>query len=258
MAETTTRIAINGGGGRMGQRILALAREDERFEVVAMMEAPDHPYVGKEVGGIRYTATLSADADVVIDFSLPAGTETVIAQALNRKTAMVIGTTGHSRAQLGMIQQAAKDIPIVHAPNMSVGVNVLFKLVAEAAKALGDAYDIEISETHHRFKKDAPSGTALGIARAICEATGKDMDKVLRHGRSGEAPRQPGEIGMHALRMGDVVGEHTASFSTLGETISLSHSAHSRDTFVGGALRAARWVAGRPAGLYSMMNVLGL
>ncbi len=140
----------------------------------------------------------------------------------------------------------------------AVGVNVLLKVVAEVAKALGADYDIEIAETHHRFKKDAPSGTALALAKSICAATGRDVGDALTYGRGGQCPRKPGEIGMHALRVGDTVGEHTVYFGNLGETISIGHSAHTRDTFVRGALRAAQWVANKPAGLYSMHDVLGI
>lgn len=255
MAEKI-KLAINGAAGRMGQRIFALAREDERFEVACMIEAGGHPYAGKEVGGVKYRDGLTGDADVVIDFSLPKGTESIVAAAMNRNVAMVIGTTGLSGPQQGAIDEAAKHIAIIQAANMSMGVNLLLKLVAEAAAVLGDAYDIEIVESHHRFKKDAPSGTALALARSICQATGKNFETSLKHGRRGEDPRQDGEIGMHAVRMGDVAGVHTVSFGAIGETITLGHNAHTRDTFALGALRAAAWVKGRPAGKYSMTDVL--
>jgi 4-hydroxy-tetrahydrodipicolinate reductase len=171
---------------------------------------------------------------------------------------MVVGTTGLSDGDHAAIDEAGKIIPVLQAPNMSLGVNLLFALAARAARQLGDDYDIEIVEAHHRFKVDAPSGTALGIARAICDATGKDMAKDLVHGREGESPRQRGQIGMHALRLGDVVGRHTVSFATLGEELQLTHNATSRDVFARGALRAAQWLAGKPAGRYGMADVLGL
>jgi 4-hydroxy-tetrahydrodipicolinate reductase len=171
---------------------------------------------------------------------------------------MVIGTTGLTESQLAEVADAAGSIPIVQAPNMSVGVNLLFRLAGQVAKALGAEYDVEITETHHRFKKDAPSGTALALARSICDATGRELADVAVHGRSGESPRKAGEIGMHALRLGDTVGEHRVDFGCLGETVTVMHSAHSRDTFARGALRAAEWVVGRPAGLYTMLDVLGL
>ncbi len=156
-------------------------------------------------------------------------------------------------------KKAGETIPVLLAPNMSLGVNVLFHLVGQVANALGDAYDIEITETHHRFKKDAPSGTALELARQICAASNKDFDSCITHGRSGaEAPRKPGNIGMHARRQGDVIGEHTVAFSTLGETVELSHKAHSRDIFARGALRAAAWLVGKEPGLYDMLDLLEL
>ena len=170
--------------------------------------------------------------------------------------ATVIGTTGLTESQLAAVADAAAKIAVVHAPNMSVGVNLLFKIVGEMAAALGPEYDIEITETHHRFKRDAPSGTALGLARGICEATGRSAGDALVHGRSGKCPRQGGQIGMHAIRLGDTVGEHSVQFGSLGETVTISHCAHTRDIFAVGALRAAEWVAGRKPGLYSMQDVL--
>jgi len=174
------------------------------------------------------------------------------------RMAMVVGTTGLTESQQAAVADAAAEVPIVHAANMSVGVNVLLKVVGEVAKALGPDYDIEIAETHHRFKKDAPSGTAIALARGICEATGRDYGEVAVLGRGGQCPRNTGEIGMHAIRLGDTVGEHTVHFGCLGETVTLGHSAHTRDTFARGALRAAQWVVGKPAGLYTMQDVLGL
>ena len=171
---------------------------------------------------------------------------------------MIIGTTGLTVSHLAEIADTAADIPIVRAANMSVGVNVLLKIVGEVAAALGEDYDIEIAETHHRFKKDAPSGTAIALARAICRATGKEYTDVAVLGRGGQCPRNPGEIGMHALRVGDTVGEHTVHFGNLGETITLGHTAHTRDTFARGALRAAQWITAKPSGLYTMQDVLGL
>jgi 4-hydroxy-tetrahydrodipicolinate reductase len=205
---------------------------------------------------VAISESLQGEPDVIIDFSTPEGTLKWLAIARKRKIGMVIGTTGLTESQLAEIADTASTIRIVQAPNMSVGVNLLFKLVGQVAKALGEDYDIEITETHHRFKKDAPSGTALGLARSICDATGKDMASTLVHGRSGLSPRKSGEIGMHALRVGDTVGEHSVYFGNLGETITISHSAHTRDTFVRGALRAAEWLAGQKPGLYSMQDVL--
>lgn len=251
-----TKIAINGAAGRMGQRLIAMAGESQDLQVVCAIDAPGHPAQGQFAGPVTIGERLCSEAEVVIDFSLPVGTMALLPQAVERLCAMVIGTTGLSADQQAKIDEAARAIPIVQAPNMSVGVNVMLRLVAEAAKALGEPYDIEIVEAHHRFKKDAPSGTALGLAKSICEATGRDFEAALVHGREGESPRQAGTIGMHAVRMGDVVGDHTVYFATLGEQVRIGHTAHTRDTFVGGALRAAAWVKGRPAGRYTMADVL--
>lgn len=250
------KLAINGAGGRMGQRLLSLAKDDPTFEVVCAIEADDHPFIGKQFDSVPYVSRLSSAADVVVDFSLPEGTEKMLAQAINGGTALVIGTTGLTGHQQTLVDQAARSIPIVQAANYGVGINVLLKLVAQAARFLGEQYDVEIVEAHHRFKKDAPSGTALALGRSVCEALGKDLDENSRHGRQGPTPRVGGEIGFHAVRLGDTVGDHAVHFGTLGETITLSHSAHSRDTFALGALRAAAWLAGKPAGKYSMEDVL--
>ena len=258
MSSRTVKVAINGAAGRMGQRLIALGAESKELRIVAAIEAAGNPTVGSQAGPVTITDTLVGQPDVVIDFSLPAGTMAILPEVVKAGAAMVIGTTGFEPAQQAKIDEAARRIPIVQAANMSMGVNLLFKLVAEAAKALGEAYDIEIVEAHHRFKKDAPSGTAMGLAKSICAATGKDLDATLKHGREGISPRQSGEIGMHAVRVGDTIGEHTVYFGSLGETITMGHSAHTRDTFANGALRAAGWVKGKPAGKYSMADVLGL
>ncbi|KPK83587.1 MAG: hypothetical protein AMJ81_07830 [Phycisphaerae bacterium SM23_33] len=259
-----TKIALTGAAGRMGRRIAALALEDKRFRLVSAMEMPGHQAMGSDVGtlcgrgpvGLAVSENLQGDPQVILDFSTPESTLAWLAAAREKKIAMVIGTTGLTESQLAEVADSASEIPIVQAPNMSVGVNLLFKIVGEVAQALGEDYDIEITEAHHRFKKDAPSGTALGLARSVCQATGRAMPDVLVHGRSGACPRKPGEIGMHAIRLGDTVGEHSVCFGNLGETVTLSHSAHTRDTFARGALRAAEWVAGRKAGLYTMQDVL--
>ncbi len=260
------RIAITGTAGRMGRRIAALAIESEQFDIVSALETRGHEALGKDVGdlagvgtfGLKVTDTLQDAPEVLIDFSQPEGTLRWLEACRQVETAMVIGTTGLTDSQRAAVADSAGTIPIVQAANMSVGVNVLLKAVAQVASALGDDYDIEIAETHHRFKKDAPSGTALALVRAICEATGKDPGETIVHGRAGQCPRKPGEIGIHALRVGDTVGEHAVHFGNLGETVTISHSAHTRDTFARGALRAARWVADKKPGLYAMADVLGL
>jgi len=260
------KIAIAGAAGRMGRRIAALAMQAGSFQIVSATEAPASEFIGQDLGqlagegnsGLKISGEITPKPDVLIDFSTPRGTEKNLDVCCKSGIAMVIGTTGLSPAQQSMVAKAAGTIPIIQAANYSVGVNVLLGVVGQVAKLLGEDYDIEISEIHHRFKKDAPSGTALALAKAICSATGKDMEKTLVHGREGNSPRQQGEIGMHALRVGDTVGEHSVCYGSLGETITISHSAHTRDTFARGSLRSASWLAGKPAGLYTMKDVLGL
>jgi 4-hydroxy-tetrahydrodipicolinate reductase len=263
----TTIIAINGAAGRMGQRLIHLAREDKELALGAALEAADHPLLGRDVGevcglgliGVPLQAELDLGqrVDVVIDFSAPQGTMQAVALCLQRRLPLVVATTGHTLTQRRDIEEAAHDTAILMAPNMSLAVNVLFELVGQAARLLaGKGFDVEIVEKHHRFKKDAPSGTALHFARIVQEAMGQTH---LRHGREGQIGERPaGEIGMHALRVGDNVGEHTVVFSTLGETLELSHKGHSRDSYARGALLAAKFLAGKPPGRYTMKDVLGL
>ena len=260
------RIAINGAGGRMGGRLVDLASQEKDMAVVAALEQPGHNALGRDAGelagcgslGVELACEWTAPTDVLIDFTSPEGTLLRLAEAVETGVAVVIGTTGLNDEQKAKIAEAAQKIPVLFAPNMSVGVNLLFRLVGEVAAALGEDYDIEIVEAHHRFKKDAPSGTALHLAEKIVEATGHSMADDVVHGREGiVGARGPKEIGMHAVRAGDIVGDHTVIYSTLGERIELTHRAHTRDTFVRGALRCARFLADKPPGLYSMANVLG-
>jgi 4-hydroxy-tetrahydrodipicolinate reductase len=260
-------LVINGAAGRMGKRIVALAYESKQFDIVGAVEYADHPDLGKDVGvlagieamNVELSAAFPDSADVMIDFSLPDAAEVSIDHCAKNTIALVLGTTGLSPAHIARIKEAARKIPIVQATNMSLGMNLLFATVGTVAKALGEAYDIEIVEAHHRFKKDAPSGTALSLAEHICDETGRDYPGTLVHGREGtDTAREKGTIGMHAVRGGDIVGEHSVLYTTLGETVTISHSAHTRDTFVRGALRAADWVTGQTPGLYNMLDVLGL
>jgi len=246
----------------MGRRIIALAAEDGNFDIVGAVEKPDHPDVGKDAGvlagvrqlDVKLTGDFTGKADVAIDFSLPEA-----ADRTKNKTGLVLGTTGLSDSQRKKIENASSKIAVVCATNMSVGMNTLFALVGKVASMLGDDYDIEIVEQHHRFKKDAPSGSALTLAENIAKATGKKFPDCLTYGRQGkDALRNKGDIGIHAVRAGDIVGIHSVIFSTLGETITLNHTAHSRDTFARGALRAAAWLIGKKPGLFSMADVLGL
>jgi 4-hydroxy-tetrahydrodipicolinate reductase len=237
------------------------------LQVAAAVDSGNHPEQSADIGdaagvgklGIAVTPTLplGTHIDVMIDFSLPEGTMNVLQTCVSRKIPLVVATTGHSEAQKRDIEGAAHHTAILMAPNMSLVVNVLFKLVREAAAALkGKGFDVEIIERHHRFKKDSPSGTALHFAKIIQEAMGEM--KVV-HGREGlVGERTPGEIGMHAVRSGDNVGEHTILFSTLGETMELVHKGHTRDAYVRGALQAAKFLATKSAGRYTMNDVLGL
>lgn len=261
------RIAIAGAAGRTGRRIVALAAEDAAFEVAAALEAPGRPAVGRDAGGLAGVTgltlpiadRLSAPFDVLIDFSLPEGTLRWLDVCLREQRPMVIGTTGHDETALRRIREASRQTPVLMAPNMSVGVNVLLRIARQLGAMLDAAYDVEIVEAHHRFKVDAPSGTALALCAAVQEgrrSAGSPEPQVV-HGRCGPTGQRPTEqIGMHSLRIGDTVGEHSVQFGTLGETISLSHAAHSRDAFAAGALRAARWIVGKPPGLYDMQDVL--
>ncbi len=262
-----SRLIVNGAAGRMGRRIVALSCEDGGFEIVGAAERGDHPEIGRDAGvlagvgevGVSLGSEYPSDADVMIDFTWPGVTDDVIAHCVSNGISLVIGTTGLSDEQQEGLVKASERIAVVYATNMSVGMNVLFTLVAKAAQMLGEEYDIEIVEAHHRFKKDAPSGSALSLAESVAEATGRDWPGCLVHGRQGgDALREKGSIGMHAIRGGDITGQHSVIYSTLGETVRLSHDAHNRDNFVHGALRAGLWLRGKEAGMYTMKQVLGV
>lgn len=261
------RLGVNGICGRMGMRISELAIKDKDFVLTQAIENENHPSLGKDVGpmigseelGIKITDKIIPEnkIDVLIDFSSPIATIQRINECCNNNIGIVIGTTGLSDEQKKDVNSAAEKIPCLIAPNMSVGVNLLFDLVSQVAAALGDESDIEIIETHHRFKKDAPSGTALRIAERICEATGRKMEDDVVYGRYGQVgERKKNEIGVHAVRSGDTVGIHKVIFDSSGECIEITHDAHSRDTFASGSLRAAKFIAGRSPGLYSINDVL--
>ena len=263
------RVGVTGAAGRMGITVIRLVSEDRSLALAAALEVPGHPMLGEDAGlvaglgqpiGVKLSKEFLATVDVVVDFSLPAGTLAVLPACVKDAIPMVIGTTGFDEAQLRKLDEAAKEIPIVFAPNFSVGVNLLLSLVGKVAAALGDDYDCEIVEMHHRFKKDAPSGTAMKLAETIAKATGRDLKKDGVFGRAGAVgQRKKGEIGILALRGGDVVGDHTVTFAALGERVELAHKAGSRDTFARGSLRAAKFLLeGKKPGLYSMLDVLGL
>ena len=261
MTRAVTRIAVVGAAGRMGREVVGAALEDGDFELVGGVVETGADEVGADLGelcgagriGVAATKDPPDNAEALIEFTEPEAT----VEHLSYARPAVIGTTGLSEAQLQRVEEAAKNVPIVLAPNMSVGVSLLREVVRELSEKLGAGYDVEIVEAHHRNKVDAPSGTALLLARAAAEGRGKDLEDIAVYGREGRAPRHEGEIGIHALRGGAVVGEHRVIFYGQGEEVEVAHRALSRRTFAAGALRAARFVATAEPGLYSMRDVLG-
>ena len=247
-----TRVALAGAGGRMGRTLIDAVLADRELELGAAFDV-----AAGQHGGVKITADASAAAscDVLVDFSRPEGT----LANLKHARAMVIGTTGFSSSQKKTIAEAAQRIPIVMAANFAVGVNAAYKLAETAARILGEGYDVEILEAHHRHKVDAPSGTALELGRVVAKALGRDLAQVARHGREGETGERPAkQIGFHAIRGGDIVGEHTVLFAGLGERVEITVRSQSRMTYAAGALRAAKWLRGKPPALYDMFDVLGL
>lgn len=263
------KLAIVGAAGRMGRRLVALALEDKQFQLAAAIESAGHPLLAQDAGnlagvgacGVLLSENIGPDlrVDVVIDFTAPAASRVLLNTCVQRQLSLVLGTTGLTADDHRLIDEAGKTIAVLQAANMSLGVNLMLGTVARMAQTLGDDYDIEITESHHRMKKDAPSGTALVLAKAICDATGKSVEKDVVHGRHGDdVPRTRGSIGMHALRQGDIIGKHTVSFATMGEILEVTHTATNRDVLVRGALHAAKWLADRTPGRYTMNDVLGL
>ena len=263
-------VAIAGAAGRMGRNLLDACRLAGNMQCTVASEHPDSPFIGADAGetaGLgRLDAPIVADLaaltdrfEVLIDFTRPAATLTHLRLCCNAGKAMVIGTTGFSSEQKTEIAAAAKMIPIVFAPNMSVGVNLSFKLLELAAQVLGDTVDIEIIEAHHRHKLDAPSGTALAMGQVIAKTLDRDLNQCAVYGREGvTGERDRPTIGFATIRAGDIVGEHTVLFADIGERLEITHRASSRMTFAKGAVRAAAWLAGRHAGLFDMQDVLGL
>ena len=241
------RLLINGSKGRMGQAIIASVKDDPCAIISAEIDAGDD-----------FLAALPG-CDAVIDFSHHSRTEGIAAACMAEGKVLVIGTTGHTDSQVAGVREAAKVIPVVFAPNFSVGVNTLFWLTRKAAEILGPDFDLEVVEMHHRLKKDSPSGTAKRLAEILAEVRGLSYNDDVRHGREGiVGERTATEIGMHAIRGGDVVGDHTVIYANVGERVELTHKASSRETFARGSVRAAKWAATQPAGLYDMQDVLGL
>ena len=233
------KLGVLGAGGRMGRRIIELAHFDKGLDVVIALEKRGHPMSGREIGKIKISSTLDGIflADVVIDFTLPAASMKNLSYVTKYKKPLVLGTTGFSEDEVKRITEASGSVPIVFSPNMSIGVNLLFDLAGTVARKLGPAYDIEILEAHHKAKKDAPSGTAKKLAQVIANGTARNVT-------------------VHAVRAGDIIGDHTIIFAGNQERIEIKHQAHSRDVFAIGALRAARWVKDKQPGLYTMQDVI--
>lgn len=262
------KVVVSGVAGKMGSTILKRVLSDPTLTLSGALEQKEHPWIGEDAGrmlglkeaGIKIThADGEITGDVIIDFTTKEATLSLLERARNLKIPTVIGTTGFSDSEKDRIKKAGENIPIVFSPNMSIGVNLLFVLLKKTVEILGDEYDVEIIEAHHRYKKDAPSGTALALAEVIAEARGTTLESsgvFARKGMIGE--RKKGEIGIQTVRAGDIVGDHTVLFATEGERIEFTHRATSRDNFARGAIRAAKWVVSQKPGLYSMRDVLGI
>jgi len=265
-----TRIAVPGAAGRMGRNLIDACQRAEGVSLGAATERPGHELLGSDAGVVAGVGelgvaigdnmeTLADNFDVLVDFTVPAVTLAHLDICRRHGKSMVIGTTGFSDEQKQQISDAAKDISIVFAPNMSVGVNLCLKLLDITARVLGDDVDIEIIEAHHRHKVDAPSGTALRMGEVVADALGRDLKTCAVYGREGiTGPRERNTIGFETIRAGDIVGEHTVMFAAEGERVEITHKASSRMTFAAGAVRAAGWVVQQPGGLYDMADVLGL
>ena len=265
-----TRIAINGAAGRMGRCLIQAVEQTEGLELSAAIDRADSSLLGADAGelagvgklGVAITTDIdaaTADSDVIIDFTLPEVTIALLPYCIKNQCHLVIGTTGFSDEQKAEIDQAAQQVSMVLAPNMSVGVNLTLKLLDIAARVLGDDVDIEIMESHHRHKVDAPSGTALRMGEVVADALGRDLKECAvygREGRTGERDRKT--IGFATVRAGDIVGDHTVMFAGEGERVEITHKASSRMTFALGAMRASSWLMDRPSGLFDMQDVLSL
>jgi 4-hydroxy-tetrahydrodipicolinate reductase len=263
-------MAVLGASGRMGSRIITLSREIENINLSGALERSEHKDLGKDIGeviGIGTTGVTITDdiksvaekSDVLVDFSSPSATIKCLKTISEKPIPVVIGTTGFSKDEVEYIRLYAQNTPCVFSPNMSVGVNLLLKVLTDIARVTGDDYDVEIIEAHHRLKKDAPSGTAMKMAQVIATTLNRNLEDTAvysRHGLIGERTRK--EIGIQTIRAGDIVGEHTVLFGGLGERIEITHKVSSRDTFARGALKAALWIYKQTPGLYDMQDVLGL
>jgi 4-hydroxy-tetrahydrodipicolinate reductase len=265
-----TNLVIHGAGGRMGKEVALIAFADPQVKVIGCVDAVGHPCLGRDMGALCGTGecgiTVTSDIDAlpleectVIDFSSPAAASSLASGLASRRSRLVVGTTGLGESDKLVLLQASKRIPVVHSPNMSLGVNLLFHLTEVAAARLAGSFDIEIIEAHHRNKKDSPSGTARRLGEIAASSLNKRYDDVVRNGRCGMVGERPrAEVGMHAVRGGDIVGDHTVLFAGSGERLELRHSAQSRATFAQGAVAAAKWLGAKGPGLYSMRDVLGI
>ena len=270
MVSKMVKVIVTGAAGRMGARIITLVQDTDGVELVGAVEHRDHQLTGSDVGaylGLGKTGVILEDdlnkcirrGDVVIDFSSHTASVEHFRIAAENKKAIVIGSTGLTPDEMKQVAEISREARCVLAPNMSVGVNVMFKVLKDVAGILGDGYDVEIIEAHHNQKKDAPSGTAVKMAGVIADSLGRDLEKVGVYGRKGMIGARPkSEIGVQTVRAGDIVGEHTVIFGGMGERLEFIHRAHSRDNFAGGAIRAATWIVNRKNGLYDMQDVLGL
>lgn len=264
------KVGVAGAAGKMGSRISALCREYEGLQLAGAFERSGHKEIGRDIGsvaGIGETGVILQDSiekvidavDLIVDFTSVESTKENLKIASQKGKAMIIGTTGLSKDDVEEIESSFRRIPCVMASNMSLGVNLLLRVLKDIARVLGNDYDIEIVEAHHRLKKDAPSGTAIKMAQVIADAVNRNLDEVAVYSRKGIiGQRTQKEIGIQTVRAGDIVGEHTVLFGGLGERIEIIHKASSRDTFARGALKAALWIAGKPSGLYDMQDVLNL
>ena len=264
------KVSIMGIAGRMGQTILRLLNNENDIHIVGATEIVSHPEIGSDIGilsgqgelGISISDNVEdacVNADVIVDFTAPASTLLNARYASSNGKAMVIGTTGFTEEEKKELSDIAANFPCVFSPNMSIGVNVMFEATKKLAEILGDDYDVEIIEAHHKHKVDAPSGTALRLGEAAAEGLGRDFNTVARFERYGAiGERKEQEIGMQTIRAGDIVGEHTVMFCSAGERIELTHRAMSRDNFAKGVVRAVKWIPGKSAGIYTMKQVLGI
>jgi 4-hydroxy-tetrahydrodipicolinate reductase len=267
MKESVKAIIV-GAAGKMGSRVIHIIRETPSIELYRAIERSGHPSIGRDIGELIGLGKLGIPleggwkkegGDVIINFSNPTASLESLEFARETGLAIVIGTTGFSQEQMEKVKALSKNVRCVLAPNMSVGMNLMFRIVQDVARVLGPEYDIEILEAHHRLKKDSPSGTAVKLGELIAGAIGRNLDQVGVYGRKGMiGERTKEEIGMQVVRAGDIVGEHTVLFGGIGERLEIIHRAHSRDNFARGAIKAALWIVNQPNGLYDMQDVLGL